>query len=123
MRMILFPLLLVVGLVVSVQGAELNQPTELFSENGVLEVTLVVDDLQSVGGTKIAPAYNGEPCGPTLHVKPGDTLQVTLVNNLPPMSETERELYDYILDPANEENNEANVTAIYNRLDVTNGNV
>jgi hypothetical protein len=39
----------------------LNQPTELRSENGLLEVTLTVDDLLSVNGTKTAPAYNGEP--------------------------------------------------------------
>jgi hypothetical protein len=82
-----------------------------------------VDNLSSVGGTKIAPAYNGQPCGPTLRVKPGDTLKVTLVNNLTPMTATERELYEYILDPENEEQNEVNVTVIYNRLDATNGNV
>ena len=100
-----------------------NQPTELVSKDGLLEVTLTVDELVSVLDTKIAPAYNGEPCGPTLRVRPGDTLKVTLINNLPAMTSTENELYNYIQDPQNEIDNLVNVTAIYNRLDVTTGNV
>mmetsp|Transcript_3218 Transcript_3218/g.6048 ORF Transcript_3218/g.6048 Transcript_3218/m.6048 type:complete len:591 (+) Transcript_3218:145-1917(+) len=117
------PFLLFSFLHVAFGGSNLNQPTELKSENGLLEVTLTVADLQSIRGGKIAPAYNGEPIGPTLRVKPGDTLRVTLVNNLRPMTESERELYEYVQDPANEEANEANVTVIYNRLDASNGNV
>jgi hypothetical protein len=58
-----------------------------------------------------------------LRLKPGDTLKVTLVNNLPPMSDTERQLYEYIMNAENEKDDEVNVTVIYNRLDATNGNV
>ena len=54
-----------------------NQPTELVSSNGRLEVTLTVDNLESwPNGTKIGSAFNGLPVGPTLRVKQGDTLEV-----------------------------------------------
>ena len=119
--MIFFVLLSTTTLVVAVNPN--NQPTELVSQNGLLEVTLTVDDLVSVQDTKIAPAYNDEPYGPTLRVKAGDTLRVTLINNLPAMTSQEQELYNYIQDPQNEIDNLVNVTAIYNRLDITNGNV
>jgi FtsP/CotA-like multicopper oxidase with cupredoxin domain len=93
------------------------QPVELISENGRLDVTLTVDLLESFNGTKIGPAYNGAPVGPTLRVKPGDTLAVTLENKLPPPTDLDRELYGYIQDPVSEEEDELNVTIIYNRLD------
>ena len=49
-------------------------------------------------------------------MKPGDTVTVTLNNNLAPSPELDRELNAYVMDPANLEDNEANVTVIYNRL-------
>jgi hypothetical protein len=90
------------------------QPPELVSENGLLEVTLTVDFVTSLNGARVAPGYNGLPFGPTLRVKPGDTLRVTLVNNLPSVSAIDRELWDYVYNP---EANYVNVSRIYNRLD------
>lgn len=92
------------------------QPDEFVSVNGKLEVTLTVDLLESLNGTRLAPAYNGKPVGPTLRVKPGDEVSLTLRNDLPPSPDIDRELLSYILDPQNEMNDEANVTIIYNRL-------
>lgn len=95
------------------------QPEELKSVDGLLDVTLDVAMLESLNGTRIAPAYNGAPVGPTLRVKPGDTLRVKLNNNLEPGTDVDRELYEYVLDPLNDldEKADVNVTIIYNRLD------
>ena len=89
-------------------GSDANfQPMEYVSnENGLLEVTLNVDLLESLNSTRIAPAYNGATVGPTLRVKPGNTVSVTLVNNLPPPTDLDQELYNYILDPQNQLENE-----------------
>jgi hypothetical protein len=90
------------------------QPPEHVSQNGLLEVTLTVDFVTSLDGARVAPGYNGLPVGPTLRVKPGDTLRVTLVNNLPSVSAIDRELWDYVYNP---ESDYVNVSRIYNRLD------
>eukprot|EP00814_Leptocylindrus_danicus_P002642 CAMPEP_0116035790 /NCGR_PEP_ID=MMETSP0321-20121206/20639_1 /TAXON_ID=163516 /ORGANISM="Leptocylindrus danicus var. danicus, Strain B650" /LENGTH=105 /DNA_ID=CAMNT_0003512813 /DNA_START=21 /DNA_END=335 /DNA_ORIENTATION=- len=74
------------------------QPESLSSENKVLNVTLTIDLVTSLNGTRVAPGYNGGPIGPTLRVKPGDLLTVTLVNNLGPGSDLDTELYEYIQD-------------------------
>jgi FtsP/CotA-like multicopper oxidase with cupredoxin domain len=94
-------------------------PDELISDNGLLDVTLTVDLVTSLNGTRIAAGYNGKPVGPTLRVKPGDTLRVTLVNNLDATSmdhapEVSRSLYYYIY---NDKSDFVNVSRIYNRLD------
>ena len=52
----------------------------------------------SLNGTRVAPGYNGNPTGPTLRVKPGDVLTVTLINNLQPGLELDKELYAYTKD-------------------------
>ena len=81
-----------------------HPPTEYKSDSsGRLEVTLTVDWLESVNGTRLAPAYNGEPCGPTLRVSPGDVLVVTLENKIM-VSDVDRALYDYVMDPSNVRN-------------------
>ena len=97
------------------------QPKELISENGLLEVTLDVGLIESLHGipwsdtkTRIAPAFNGAPMGPTLRVKPGDTLKVTLNNQLDPPSALDLELRDYVYDPTSDP---LNLTIISNRLD------
>ena len=64
--------------------------------------------------TRIAPAFNGAPMGPTLRVKPGDTLKVTLNNLLDPPSAHDLELRDYVYDPTSDP---LNLTIISNRLD------
>jgi len=57
---------------------------ERASTDGRLEVTLTAAETQVpyAGATRWAMAYNGLVTGPTLRVRPGDTLAVTLVNRL-----------------------------------------
>lgn len=98
------------------------QPDELVSSNGKLDVILDVKSTLSLDGTRLAPHYNSKPMGPTLRVKPGDALSVTLNNLLPPGSDLDRELYDYTHDPQNEIDNLVNMTIIYNRLDEVGNN-
>lgn len=71
-------------------GKLFQNPEEVRSENGKLHVNLdvVYTDPEK---TKIAGcgvklrSYNGKLVGPTLRVKPGDTLYITLNNKLGPM--------------------------------------
>lgn len=60
-------------------------PDELRSENGRLDVTLLSNYTDAKIGTDPVHlrSYNGKLVGPTLHLKPGDTLHVTLKNELP----------------------------------------
>lgn len=62
----------------------LQQPKEVFSQNGVLEVTLQPTEgkLRLAGKEYMAWMYNGSYIPPLLHLKPGDTLKVHLVNGL-----------------------------------------
>jgi FtsP/CotA-like multicopper oxidase with cupredoxin domain len=90
------------------------------SKNGRLDVTLSVDLVDSLHGIewssnrkRTAPGYNGAAIGPTLRVRPGDTLTITLQNNLAPSPALDHELHAYVMDPRSDD---ANVTAIYNRL-------
>jgi FtsP/CotA-like multicopper oxidase with cupredoxin domain len=63
-------------------GLPLTEPKQVHSRNGVLKVTLdarrrAID----LSGSRIeAQPFNGRLIGPTLHVRPGDTLDVTLRN-------------------------------------------
>lgn len=61
-----------------------QEPAQLFSEGGKLEVTLTADEqIVEAGGSPIrARVYNGSYIGPTLNVHPGDTLDLSLVNHL-----------------------------------------
>ena len=65
-------------------GAPFAQPTVLTSTNGRLEVTLKaeVGTVPYGDGTRFAYTYNGTSPGPTLRVRPGDTLIITLENHL-----------------------------------------
>ncbi len=65
-------------------GAELAQPKLIRSAKGMLEVTLTAGPSAVViGGTTVnALTYNGSLPGPTLFVHPGDTIAVTLANQL-----------------------------------------
>jgi hypothetical protein len=83
-------------------------------------VTLNVGLVQSLEGIewsdigyRLAPGYNGGAVGPTLRVKPGDILTVTLNNKMDPSPARDLELNDYVL---NTSSDDANVTVIYNRL-------
>jgi FtsP/CotA-like multicopper oxidase with cupredoxin domain len=61
-----------------------TQPEVLESANGKLEVELVARARQIPwgSGTRYALTYNGTTPGPTLVVRPGDRVRVTLVNEL-----------------------------------------
>jgi FtsP/CotA-like multicopper oxidase with cupredoxin domain len=63
---------------------DFTEPVQLYSQNGVLNVTMTADEsVVMAGGSPITmPAYNGAYIGPTWHVHPGDTINMTLVNHL-----------------------------------------
>lgn len=65
-------------------SASASVTSELTSSNGALSVTLTAAETQVPyqDGTRWAMTYNGTSAGPTLRVRPGDTLTVTLVNDL-----------------------------------------
>jgi len=64
-------------------GQLLTQPTVLASRNGVLRVRLTAAaDVWLAGRHTTALGFNGTSPGPTLRVRPGDLLQVRLVNQL-----------------------------------------
>jgi FtsP/CotA-like multicopper oxidase with cupredoxin domain len=58
--------------------------SEMVSNNGLLKLKLVADErlIKYGSTTRWAMTYNGVFPAPTLRVKPGDTLQITLVNKL-----------------------------------------
>src|ERR1700753_2075521 len=66
-------------------GSVVERPADLYSQNGTLAVALgyytSVDDAGHTLFCFVPP--DGEE-SPTLHVNPGDTLKVTLTNNIPP---------------------------------------
>ena len=67
-----------------VTGSELTQPPEERSTNGQLQVRLEAAPGQILlaGRQAAALGYNGGIPGPTLRVRPGDVLQIGLVNKL-----------------------------------------
>jgi FtsP/CotA-like multicopper oxidase with cupredoxin domain len=116
------PLLMAAALPMSSAQVVNYQANELVSSDGVLEVTLDVDLLESLNGTRIASAYNGASIGPTIRLKPGDSFKVILKNSLEPATALDRELSEYVMDTQNNIDSDANVTIIYNRLS-ENGNI
>ena len=72
------------GEVSSTTGGALPVPPELHSNAGLLELELAAAPLMVPwnGGERYALAYNGSVPGPTLRVRPGDTLRITLRNGL-----------------------------------------
>ncbi|WP_406432691.1 multicopper oxidase family protein [Streptomyces sp. NBC_01589] len=66
------------------QGAPLEEPAQLVSRNGVLRVELVVERRKvEVGGRKLwALTYNGRYMPPTLRIRPGDKLDLSMKNSL-----------------------------------------
>lgn len=63
-------------------GLPLRDPREVRSRDGVLEVDLVARKGKIVvsGSPVTAQPFNGQLIGPTLHVKPGDTIRATIHN-------------------------------------------
>jgi FtsP/CotA-like multicopper oxidase with cupredoxin domain len=115
------PLLMAIAMPTSAQVVN-YQADELVSTGGLLVVTLDVDLLESLNGTRIASAYNGASIGPTIRLKPGDSFKVILKNSLEPSTALDRELSEYVMDTQNNIDSDANVTIIYNRLS-ENGNI
>ena len=65
-------------------GSVVTAPPELFSQNGVLNVTFnYYTTVDSVGRTLFCFSTPNGLEGPTLHVMPGDTLNVTVTNRVP----------------------------------------
>ncbi len=64
--------------------APFTQPRELVSANGRLDVELVAaaSHVPFGDGKRFAYTYNGTTPGPTLRVRPGDTVTITLENRL-----------------------------------------
>ncbi|MFJ7902121.1 multicopper oxidase family protein [Streptomyces sp. NPDC096198] len=65
-------------------GPRLQDPPELVSRDGVLKATLVVERRRvQVGDQRLfATTYNGAYMPPTLRVRPGDRIDLTLVNKI-----------------------------------------
>jgi FtsP/CotA-like multicopper oxidase with cupredoxin domain len=63
------------------------EPRVRRSIDGVLDTTLEARfALNCIGGTKVwTRTFEGTIPGPTLRVKPGDTMRIRLINNLPPV--------------------------------------
>ena len=67
-------------------GTPVNNPLDLYSQNGVLNVDLLIQnsvDLEGFPRVCYIYIYQGQPVeAPTLRVNPGDTLNISLTNNL-----------------------------------------
>lgn len=70
----------------SYAGHPFANPQLIESENGELQTTLTVtySDRNLAGCQVHLRSYNGQLVGPTLRVKPGDTINLKLINDLPP---------------------------------------
>ena len=67
-----------------------QRPDDVYSNGGVLTVTLTVAMSNNTIGTDSVHlrSYNGKLTGPTLHTAPGETLKIKLVNDLPVVPNT-----------------------------------
>ncbi|MDJ0590617.1 MAG: multicopper oxidase family protein [Pleurocapsa sp. MO_226.B13] len=67
-------------------GHPFANPQLIESENGELQTILTVtySDRDLAGCQVHLRSYNGQLVGPTLRVKPGDTINLKLINDLPP---------------------------------------
>jgi FtsP/CotA-like multicopper oxidase with cupredoxin domain len=68
-----------------IAGLPLQEPQQLYARNGVLKVTLDAElrTISVSGSDVVAQPFNGRLIGPTLHVRPGDTIDVTFRNATP----------------------------------------
>jgi len=76
-------------------GSVVQQPPALFSVNGVLSVQFSYQTTTDSAGRQLFCFMT--PSGlenPTLHVNPGDTLNITVTNNTPTNSVTTQEVFD-----------------------------
>jgi suppressor of ftsI len=63
-------------------GLPFHEPLQLHARSGVLKVELTAErGMIDVSGSRvIAQPFNGRLIGPTLHVRPGDTIEATIKN-------------------------------------------
>ncbi|HEU4656607.1 MAG TPA: multicopper oxidase family protein [Capillimicrobium sp.] len=68
-----------------VAGLNLTEPQQVYAKDGVLRVTLDAEqETITVSDSQIvAQPFNGSLVGPTLHVRPGDAIEVTFRNATP----------------------------------------
>jgi FtsP/CotA-like multicopper oxidase with cupredoxin domain len=68
-----------------IAGLPLQEPQQLYAHRGVLKVTLDAElrTISVSGSDVVAQPFNGRLIGPTLHVRPGDTIDVTFRNATP----------------------------------------
>jgi suppressor of ftsI len=86
-------------------GMNFAKPIDVWSKNGVLKTTLVADyQVGKVDNKTItAELYNGSLPGPTLHVYPGDRIELNLINNL--NDPTNLHFHGFHVSPANNSDN------------------
>jgi FtsP/CotA-like multicopper oxidase with cupredoxin domain len=65
-------------------GMNFSKPQDVYSKDGVLQTAISVDYQMGEVDNKpiISMVYNGSLPGPTLHVYPGDRVEIDLINNL-----------------------------------------
>jgi FtsP/CotA-like multicopper oxidase with cupredoxin domain len=76
-------------------GSVVQQPPALFSQNGVLNVSFSYQTTSDPFGRQLYCFMT--PSGlenPTLYLNPGDTLNITVTNNTPPIVPTSSELFN-----------------------------
>jgi hypothetical protein len=68
----------------SLDGMNYSKPQDVYSKDGVLKTAISVDYLIGNLDNKsiVSMAYNGSIPGPSLHVYPGDRVEIELINNL-----------------------------------------
>ena len=86
-------------------GMNFSKPKDVWSKNGILKTTLTADyQVGKVDNKTItAMVYNGSLPGPTLHVYPGDRLEINLINNL--NEPTNVHFHGFHVSPANNSDN------------------
>jgi suppressor of ftsI len=86
-------------------GMNFSKSQDVYSKNGVLQTTISAD--YHVGKldnkTITSMLYNGSLPGPTLHVYPGDRMEINLINNL--NEPTNLHFHGFHVSPANNSDN------------------
>jgi suppressor of ftsI len=89
----------------TVAQTEFPEPTELRSVNGVLRATLIAEEREAeIAGQHIrGRVFNGSFVGPTLRVRPGERIELELVNHL--MEPTNLHFHGLHVSPGGEADN------------------
>lgn len=86
-------------------GMNFLKPKDVWSKDGILRTTLIAAyDVGKVDGRPVtAMLYNGSLPGPTLHVYPGDRIELNLINHL--NETTNLHFHGFHVSPANNSDN------------------